>query len=206
VSPDPLGAPTICVYCSSSERIDPGFVELASAVGTEVGRRGWSLVSGGGSVSMMGAVARAARSAGARTVGVIPAALVAMEVADHDADELLVTQDMRARKGIMDARADAFLTLPGGIGTLEELLEVWVARSLGMHDKPVVVLDPDGTFTLLRRQVEALERTGFVRAEAAAAVHWASTVEEAFAVLGRLLGHAEPHVGPAPEELLESQP
>jgi uncharacterized protein (TIGR00730 family) len=205
VSADPRRL-TICVYCSSSERIDPRFVDLATAVGAEVGRRRWSLVSGGGSVSMMGAVARAARSAGARTVGVIPAALVTMEVADHDADELLVTQDMRDRKGIMDARADAFLTLPGGIGTLEELLEVWVARSLGMHDKPVVVLDPDGTFTLLRQQVEALEQSGFVRTEAAAAVHWASTVEEAFAVLGRLLGHAEPHVGPAPEELLESQP
>ena len=120
----------VCVFCSSSGRIDPSYVELAAAVGTELARRGHSLVSGGGSVSCMGAVARAARAGGAQTVGVIPRVLLDMEVADHDADELLVTDDMRARKGLMDARSDAFLTLPGGLGTLEELLEIWVSRTL----------------------------------------------------------------------------
>ena len=94
----------VCVYCSSSGRIDPAYVELAAAVGTELARRGHALVSGGGSVSCMGAVARAARAGGARTVGVIPRVLLDLEVADHDADELLVTDDMRARKGLMDAR------------------------------------------------------------------------------------------------------
>ena len=97
-----------------------------------------------------GAVAAGGPAAGGHTIGVIPRALVAMEVADHDADELVVTDDMRERKGIMDARSDAFLGLPGGLGTLEELLEVWVARSLGMHAKPIVVLDPDGTYAGLR--------------------------------------------------------
>src|SRR3954469_18159228 len=126
----------ICVFCSSSERIASHYVELAADVGTELARRGHSLVSGGGRVSMMGAVARAARAGGARTVGVIPQALSELEVADDDADELLVTPGMRERKGLMDSRADAFLALPGGLGTLEELLEVWVARSLGLHDKP----------------------------------------------------------------------
>ena len=87
---------------------------------------------------MMGAVARAARAGGAHTVGVIPEALLDMEVGDRDADELLVVDDMRTRKGLMDDRADAFLALPGGLGTLEELVEVWVARSLGLHAKPVV--------------------------------------------------------------------
>ena len=103
-------------------------------------------MSGAGSISMMGEVGRAARAAGGHTVGVIPDALVAMEVADHDSDEFIVTRDMRQRKGIMDERSDAFLALPGGIGTLEELVEVWTARSLNMHHKPVVVLDPWGDY------------------------------------------------------------
>src|SRR3982751_4606359 len=134
----------ICVFCSSSERIAPEYLELASQVGTAVAARGHDLVSGGGRVSMMGALAGAVRAGGRHTLGVIPTALLGLEVADEDADELLVTADMRERKGRMDAAADAFLALPGGLGTLEELLEVWVSRTLGMHDRPVVVLDPTG--------------------------------------------------------------
>ncbi len=153
----------ICVYCASSERIDPRYVELADAVGTELARRGHSLVSGGGSVSCMGAVARAARRGGAYTVGVIPQALVDLEVADNDADELVVTPDMRDRKREMDIRSDAFLALPGGIGTLEEVFEIWVSRSLGMHEKPLVVLDPDDVFGMLRAQVDDLVVRGFAR-------------------------------------------
>src|SRR3954462_12706515 len=128
---------TVCVFCASSERIPQRYVDLAADVGTELARRGHSLVTGGGSVSCMGAVARAARAGGAWTVGVIPRALLAMEVADTEADELVVTETMRERKAEMERRADAFLTLPGGIGTLEELFEIWVARTLGMHDKPL---------------------------------------------------------------------
>ena len=128
----------------------------------------------------MGAVARAARAGGAHTVGVIPQALIDLEVADHDADELLVTDDMRARKGLMDDRADAFLALPGGLGTLEELLEVWVSRTLAMHAKPVVVLDPDGVYDPLRAQVDLLVERGFVREGAQAAVTWVRDPGEAF--------------------------
>src|SRR3954465_54459 len=146
----------VCVFCASSERIPQHYVDLAAEVGAEIARRGHTLVSGGGSVSSMGAVARAARAGGARTIGVIPEALLAWEVADEQADELVVTPDMRVRKGEMDRRADAFLTLAGGIGTLEELLEIWVGRVLRMHDKPVVVLDPDGVFTHLRAQIDQL--------------------------------------------------
>ena len=173
----------VCVFCASSERIDPAHADLATAVGAEIASRGWSLVSGGGSVGMMGAVARAVRAGGGRTLGVIPQALLDLEVADHDAHELLVTAAMRQRKGLMDSRADAFLTLPGGIGTLEELLEIWVARSLGMHDKPLVVLDPHGVLAPLRDHVEALVVSGFVRPAAAAHVTWTSTVSEAFEAL-----------------------
>jgi uncharacterized protein (TIGR00730 family) len=197
----------ICVFCASSEHIDPEYVDLATRVGHGLALRGWTLVTGGGSVSMMGAVARATRAGGGRTVGVIPRALVSMEVADHEADELVVTEGMRERKGVMDARSDAFLTLPGGIGTLEELLEIWVARSLGMHGKPVVVLDPDGLYAPLRAQVEALVGAGFVRLAAAEEVVWTATVGEAFAALeAGLRGDGEPDVDGTPEEYLEAQP
>jgi uncharacterized protein (TIGR00730 family) len=156
----------VCVYCASSTRIDAGHLDLAAAVGTELGRRGHVLVTGGGSVSMMGAVGQAARAAGGHTVGVIPRQLVAMEVADLESDELVVVETMRERKAEMDRRADAFLALPGGIGTLEELFEVWTAASLGMHAKPVVVLDPGGFYDPLWRWLDELAGSGFVRRSA----------------------------------------
>ncbi len=169
----------ICVYCASSDGIDPRYGELATELGAALAARGHSLVSGGGRVSMMGAVARAARAGGAHTVGVIPRALVALEVADDDADELLVVDDMRSRKAQMDDRADAFVTLPGGIGTLEELMEVWTSRSLGMHTKPVVLLDPWGDFAPLVELCQALQRKGLVRPTALAHLVRTSTVDEA---------------------------
>jgi uncharacterized protein (TIGR00730 family) len=176
---------SVCVFCASSLTIDRRYVDLAGEVGAGIAERGWTLVSGAGSISMMGEVARAARGAGGRTIGVIPEALVAMEVADHDSDEFIVTRDMRQRKGIMDERSDAFLALPGGIGTLEELVEVWTARSLNMHHKPVVVLDPWGDYDLLRQQVAAWEDRGFVRRGAADHVHWATDVAGALDEIAR---------------------
>jgi uncharacterized protein (TIGR00730 family) len=195
----------ICVYCASGTRIDPSYVELAAQVGTELARRGHALVSGGGELSMMGAVARAARAGGARTVGVIPRALLDKEVGDRAADELLVVDDMRTRKGLMDARADAFLALPGGLGTLEELFEVWVARSLGMHVKPVVALDVDGLFAPLRAQVELLAERGFVRRPALSALQWASTATEALDLVEAGLA-APVAMQPLAEEVLEAEP
>ena len=152
---------SVCVYCASGP-VDGKYLELAAAVGTEIGRRGWQLVSGGGNVSMMGAVADAARVAGAHTVGVIPKALVHREVADVDAGELIVTDTMRERKRVMEDRSDAFIALPGGIGTLEELFETWTAGYLGMHDKPVVLLDPMGHYALLLEWLRSMVGTGFV--------------------------------------------
>ena len=167
----------ICVYCSANDAIDPRYLALAFEVGTAIASRGWGLVSGGGSVSMMGAVARAVRAGGGYTVGVIPQKLIEMEVADHDADELIVTTDMRQRKAIMDDRADAFLALPGGIGTLEELMEVWTARHLRMHDKPVVALDPWDDYSHLRAQVAHWRSTGFVNEHGAAQLQWSATID-----------------------------
>ena len=153
----------VCVYCSSAEHIDDAYLELAREFGSALAAAGHSLVSGGGRVSMMGALARAARAGGAHTVGVIPAHLVSYEVADTDADELVVVDTMRERKRVMDERSDAFVALPGGLGTLEELFEVWTSLSLGMHAKPVLLLDPDGFYQPLRDYVDTLQARGFVR-------------------------------------------
>jgi hypothetical protein len=170
---------TICVYCASATRIDERYVALADAVGAELARRGHDLVTGGGTVSMMGAVARAARAGGARSTGVIPRLLLDVEVGDQHADELVVVETMRERKAEMERRSDGFLALPGGIGTLEELFEVWTSRSLSMHDKPVVVLDPDNFFAPLWTFVDALVERQFVRPGAYRALVVRDSVEKA---------------------------
>lgn len=169
----------ICVYCSSVREAPQRYLDLAAQVGTAMAARGHSLVWGGGKTSMMGAVSSAVRAGGAKTVGVIPHALVALEVHDGDADELILTEDMRSRKALMEQRSQAFLTLPGGIGTLEELLEMWVAKSLGLHAKPLVVLDPDGVYAGLETQVATLRERQLIRPGAAEVVVWTTTVGQA---------------------------
>ena len=193
----------VCVFCASSTRISPAYIALAGEVGAALADRGHSLVSGGGDLSMMGAVAKAARAGGARTVGIIPESLLRLEVGDRDADELIVVDDMRTRKGLMDSRADAFLTLPGGIGTLEELTEVWVARSLGLHVKPVVALDLDGLYAPLRAQIDLMVERGFVRPEAVGSLQWASSVDEALDLVEQGLRRPVRMV-PTPAESLEA--
>lgn len=197
----------ICVFCASSARIHPVHLELAREMGTELARRGHDLVTGGGRVSMMGEVARAVRAGSRHTLGVIPQVLVGLEVADADADDLVIVQDMRERKGLMDSAADAFVALPGGLGTLEELLEVWVAASLGMHTKPVVVLDPTGVLAGLAGLVDKLVAQGFVRPAAASAAVWVTTVAEALDTVEAALRGAAPRPVPGDlaEELLEGE-
>ncbi|MFQ6392045.1 TIGR00730 family Rossman fold protein [Nocardia sp. KC 131] len=173
---------SVCVYCSASTA-DQAHIALAARVGTEIARRGWQLVSGGGHVSMMGAVATAARAGGANTIGVIPKHLVHKEVADVAADELVVTDTMRQRKQVMEDRADAFLTLPGGIGTLEEFFESWTGGYLGQHDKPVVVLDQDGFYEGLFRWLDELYDRKFVSQFARDRITVATDLESAFAAL-----------------------
>ena len=195
----------ICVFCASSEQIAPTYLELAAQVGTAIAARGHDLVSGGGRVSMMGAVAAAVRAGGRHTLGVIPEALLAMEVADTDADELVVTADMRERKGRMDAAADAFLTLPGGLGTLEELSEVWVAATLGLHTKPVVVLDPTGLYAPLHDLVRGLEAEGFLRRAAAEALVWTTSVDAALDAIEDGLT-SRTRITPSADDVIESTP
>lgn len=174
----------VCVFCASSTRLDARWLDLASEVGRELGKRGHTLVSGGGCVGMMGSVADGARDGGAFTLGVMPEALMALEVADRDADELLVTADLASRKVLMTERSDAFLILPGGIGTLDELFEVWTTASLGVHDKPVVILDIDGFYAGLLGWLEGLAGQGFISARAMSAIRVVRTVGDALDSVG----------------------
>ena len=171
----------VCVYCSSGPT-HPELLALAAKVGEAIADRGFTLVSGGGNVSAMGALAAGARAHHGRTVGVIPKALVHKEVADIDADELVVTDTMRERKQIMEDRSDAFIALPGGIGTLEELFETWTGGYLGMHDKPVVLLDPDGHYDGLFAWLESLVESGYVQPGALERIVVVRDVEAALAL------------------------
>jgi uncharacterized protein (TIGR00730 family) len=155
----------VCVYCSSSAAVDPAHVAVARELGTALAERGDVLVWGGATVGLMGEVARAVRLAGGRTIGVIPESLRAVEIADHAADELVVTPDMLTRKAEMAARADAFVALPGGFGTLEELLEQLTARLLGFHHKPIVLADVAGFWQPLLALFDHLYRERFARPE-----------------------------------------
>ena len=172
----------IAVFCSSSPTIDSKFIDLAFDLGAGIADSGAELVSGGGHVSAMGAISRVARSNGGRTVGIIPQKLVDIEFADHDSDELIVVDSMRTRKAKIEDLSDAFITLPGGLGTLEELFEIWVGRYLKFHDKPVIILDPYGVFQPLHALVEHLENENFVKPGMRDLLHWTTTVEEAIAV------------------------
>ncbi|HEX7405152.1 MAG TPA: TIGR00730 family Rossman fold protein [Candidatus Nanopelagicaceae bacterium] len=171
----------IAVFCSSSPTIDGKYIDLAKDLGIAIGSRNWDLVSGGGHISMMGAVAQGVRSAGGRTIGVIPQSLVDIEFADTESDELHVVSSMRERKALMEEKSDAFIALPGGIGTLEELFEIWVGRFLSFHDKPVIILDPYDLFAPLRVLVDHLEVEGFIKPGQRELLHWARTIDEALA-------------------------
>ncbi|MGC4894119.1 TIGR00730 family Rossman fold protein [Micromonospora sp. DT31] len=153
----------ICVFCASSRTLDDRWLALATETGAEVARRGHTLVSGGGCVGMMGAVVDGARAAGGRTVGVIPQSLVDLEVADLASDELLVTDGLASRKTVMVDRSDAFVTLPGGLGTLDELFEVWTTATLALHAKPMVLVDADGFYRPLLDWLALLGERRFLK-------------------------------------------
>lgn len=172
----------VCVYCSSGP-VDKGYLDLAATAGDAIAKAGLTLVTGGGNVSMMGAIVRAARSAGGRTVGVIPEHLMKKEVADLDSTELIVTDTMRERKRLMEELADGFLTLPGGIGTFEEFFETWTGGYLGEHDKPMVLLNHDGFYDPLLSWLGDLRARGFVAQRALDKLRVCDTVGEGITYL-----------------------
>jgi uncharacterized protein (TIGR00730 family) len=148
---------SLTIYCGSRLGNDPAFVQTAKQVGRWIGTHGGQLVYGGGRNGLMGELADATLAAGGRVVGIIPKALVEKEWAHDGLTELLVVDTMHERKRLMAERGDAFLALPGGIGTFEELFEVWTWRQLGYHDKPVGILNQGGYYdTLLAFTKEAI--------------------------------------------------
>ncbi|MEM1099051.1 MAG: TIGR00730 family Rossman fold protein [Planctomycetota bacterium] len=151
----------VCVFCGSRDGDGEAFARLAEDFGAAIGQRGWTLVYGGGTLGLMGRIAQATQRHGGRVVGVIPEAMDSVEVAYRDAEELIVVDTMRCRKQIMDDRADAFVVLPGGFGTLEELSEVITHRYLDYHAKPVILLNHDGFYDPLIELFEHFIGRGF---------------------------------------------
>ena len=158
----PTPAFSVCVYCGSKPGHDPRFAAVAKEVGQWIGQHGGQLVYGGGRNGLMGLIADSTRAAGGRVVGVIPSALVEREWAHEGCDELHVVDTMHERKRMMMDRADAFLALPGGIGTFEELFEVWAWRQLGYHDKPIGILSSRGYYERMMAFMQEVVREGFI--------------------------------------------
>jgi len=181
----------VCVFCGSRHGTRPAYAHAAEAMGRELATRGLGLVYGGGHVGLMGVVADAALAAGAEAVGVIPHALAAREVGHPGLTELHVVDTMHERKALMADLSDAFVALPGGIGTLEEIMEVWTWGYLGIHRKPVGLLNVEGYFDPLLAWVERATADGFLRD-----VHrdLLVTADEPGALLDALATHDPPRV------------
>jgi len=154
----------VCVYCGSRAGVSPAFAAAARAMGTAIGQRGWTLVYGGGGIGLMGTLADAALAAGAQAVGVIPRALMQRELGHTGLTELCVVETMHERKRLMAERSDIFVALPGGIGTFEELFEVWSWRQLSYHDKPLGLLNVAGYYDALLAFMAQTVAQGFVAA------------------------------------------
>lgn len=173
----------ITVFCASSNAVPQVYQEAAAELGRAIAVEGWTLIYGGGSFGLMGVVSKSAKDAGGRVVGVIPQKLLELEAANHACDELLVVDDMRQRKALLDSRCDAFITLPGGIGTLEELFEMLVGRYLGFHEKPIVLVNINRFFDplveLLRHGIEQ----NFIHERTRELLHVCQSVPEAIRFL-----------------------
>jgi uncharacterized protein (TIGR00730 family) len=153
----------ICVYCSSSNAVAPVYFKTAEELGRRLAERGDTLVYGGSTAGTMGALAKSAQQHGGKVVGIIPQVLWDLELAYEQADELLVTRDLRERKGMMESRADAFIALPGGIGTLEEVAEVLALKSLKIHSKPIILMNVGGFYEPLVSLFDHMDQAQFMR-------------------------------------------
>ena len=170
----------LCVYCSSSDRLDPKYVAATEALGRELVAQGWGLVYGGGKTGLMGAVARGTKAAGGRVVGVIPEFMKARELAFDAADELVTVVTMRERKLLMETRADAFVALPGGFGTLEEIMEILTLRQLDVVKKPCVIFNQDGFYDDLIKLFEKMLAERFFKPSNMDLFRVANTIPEIF--------------------------
>ncbi len=189
---------SICVYCGSRFGEEVGYRAAAQALGQEIARREIRLVYGGGHVGLMGVVADAVLAGGGHVTGIIPEHLQVREVHHEGLSELYVVDSMHARKQLMFEHSDAFVTLPGGIGTLDETFEIMTWRQLGLHDKPLVILDQGGFWQPLQAMLDAIVAGGFADASIADYYRLVGDVEAVFAALEA----APSPVGPSyPERL-----
>ena len=169
---------TVCVYCGSGPGTNPHFIKAATSLGKALADNNVGLVYGGGSIGLMGAVATGALDAGGKVTGIIPDFLTARENALKRAQELIVTPDMHTRKSMMFERSDAFVALPGGIGTLEELVEQMTWAQLGRHTKPILIANIDGFWDPLLALLAHMKDTAFIRADLSVDILTADRVED----------------------------
>lgn len=180
-----------CVYCGSRHGRHPAYTQAARQLGTAIGQRGWQLVYGGGHVGLMGEVANATLAAGGTVIGVITEALMEREVGHCGLTELHVVRTMHERKQAMAERADLFIAMPGGIGTMEELFEVWTWRQLGYHDQPIGLLDVEGYYQPFLRLCRQMVDEGFLSAEQFASLHAGTDPEPLLLELAARAGKAD---------------
>ncbi|MBC8077620.1 MAG: TIGR00730 family Rossman fold protein [Chloroflexales bacterium] len=173
----------VCVYCGARPGRGASDMAAAHALGAALADQGWGLVYGGGRVGLMGAVAAGVKGGGGTIIGVIPEGLLRREQGDDQGGELVITGTLRERKAIMDTRADAFVALPGGFGTLEELVETMTLRQLGYHHKPIIIFNLDGYYDPLLAFFGHAIASGFVRADERTVYQVAATVDEVVAAL-----------------------
>ncbi|GAA4216800.1 TIGR00730 family Rossman fold protein [Sagittula sp. NFXS13] len=178
---------SICVYCGSRSGTDSAFAEEAARLGGALASEGWRLVYGAGDVGLMGTVARAAQDAGADTFGVIPTHLMAMEVGKTDLTRFIVTETMHERKKVMVMNADAVVVMPGGPGSLDEFFEVLTWRQLGLHDKPIVLMDVNGYWGPLKALLDHVVDNGFADASLLDFVQRGNSAAEVMTLLRRAL-------------------
>jgi uncharacterized protein (TIGR00730 family) len=191
----------ITVYCSSSSRVASVYSQAARELGEAIAQQGWTLVYGGNAVGCMGALADAVRDHGGLVIGITPQVLVEKGIADRKCHELIVTHTMRERKALMEARGDAFVTLPGGLGTFEEIFEIIVGRQLGYHRKPIVLLNIAGYFDPLLAMIEHGIEQQFIKPAGRELFHVATSVAEAIAYLRSAA--PPPPAPPEPSSALE---
>jgi hypothetical protein len=182
---------TITVYCSSSDAIAGVYKTAAHELGTAIACRGYNLIYGGSQLGLMGTVSEAAFAAGGTVLAIMPSLFQAAELPHNEQIELLITEGMRARKTLMEERADAFITLPGGFGTLEEVLEVITNKQLRLHDKPIVILNTNDYYAPLLAQFDAAIEGQFIRPQFRDLVYVATTPEDALDYIARSLPPVE---------------
>jgi uncharacterized protein (TIGR00730 family) len=185
--PNPFSA---CVFCGSRSGTSPAYRAAARVLGAGIARRGWRLVYGGGEVGLMGEVALASLAGGGEVLGIIPQRLVDREVGKRDLTELVVTRTMFERKERMLARSDAFLVLPGGFGTLDELLEVVTLTQLGYLSVPLVLIDIEGIWAPLRSAFRSIVEHGFAEPTALDLITYVPDSDAALALLDRYVTRA----------------